>query len=150
MASHQVLFTNYLSRKALVKTSVSLYLHIKLFLVTLPLMKVVATAETLGFISIVLLKVIEFLIQSNAYILTIYILESTSYSLRSSDFDVPTFNNINYEKHSLRYQGPYIWSKLDSVSKASSNIESFKKNIRITDLTSLLNNSNSCCNLCNS
>ena len=37
-------------------------------------MKVVATVETLGFISIVLLKVIEFLIQSNAYILTIYIL----------------------------------------------------------------------------
>ena len=94
MASHQVLFTNYLSRKALVKTSVSLYLYIEFFLVTLPLMKVVTTAETLGLISIVLLKVIKILIQSNAYILTIYILENTSYSLRSSDFDVPTFNNI--------------------------------------------------------
>ena len=39
-------------------------------------MKVVATAETLGFISIVLLKVVEFLIQSNAYILIIYILNN--------------------------------------------------------------------------
>ena len=25
----------------------------------------------------------------------------------------PTFNTINYGKHSLRYQGPYIWSKLE-------------------------------------
>ena len=42
-------------------------------------MKVVATAETLGFISIVLLKVIEFLIQTNSYILTIYILDVQDY-----------------------------------------------------------------------
>ena len=37
---------------------------------------------------------------------------------------------FNYEKHSLRYQGPHIWSKLDNTLKGSSNIESFKKNIR--------------------
>ena len=34
--------------------------------------------------------------------------------------------------------------------KGSSSIESFKKNIRKKDLTSLLNNNNSCCNLRNS
>ena len=39
--------------------------------------------------------------------------KSTSHSLRNSDFDIPTFNTINYGKHSLRYQGPHIWSKLD-------------------------------------
>ena len=27
-----------------------------------------------------------------------------STSLRNSDFDIPTFNTINYGKHSLRYQ----------------------------------------------
>ena len=27
--------------------------------------------------------------------------KSTSYSLRNSDFDIPTFNTINYGKHSL-------------------------------------------------
>ena len=64
--------------------------------------------------------------------------KSTSYSLRNSDFDIPTFNTINYGKHSLRYQGPHIWSKLDIKLKGSSNIESFKKNIRKKDLTSLL------------
>ena len=74
----------------------------------------------------------------------------SSYSLRNSDFDIPTFNTINYGKHSLRYQGPHIWSKLDIKLKGSSNIESFKKNIRKKELTSLLNNNNNCCNLCNS
>ena len=76
--------------------------------------------------------------------------KSTSYSLRNSDFNIPTFNTINYGMHSLRCQGPHIWSKLDIKLKGSSNIESFKKNIRKKDLTSLLNNNNSCCNLCNS
>ena len=37
--------------------------------------------------------------------------------------------------------------KLDIKLKGSSNIESFKKNIRKKDLTSLLNNNDSCCNL---
>ena len=69
--------------------------------------------------------------------------------LGNSDFNIPAFNTINYGKHSLRYQGPHIWSKLDNKLKRSSNIESqFKKNFREKDLTSLLNNNNSCCNLC--
>ena len=55
--------------------------------------------------------------------------KNTSYSLRNSDFDIPTFNTINYEKHSLRYQGPRMWSKLDNKLKGSSTTESFKKNI---------------------
>ena len=76
--------------------------------------------------------------------------KSTSYLLRNSDFDIPTFNTINNGKHSLRYQGPHIWLKLDNKLKDSSNIESFRKNIRKKDLMSLLNNNNSCCNLCNS
>ena len=50
---------------------------------------------------------------------------TSSYSLRNSDFDIPTFNTINYGKHSLRYKGPHVWSKLDNKLKGSSNIESF-------------------------
>ena len=46
--------------------------------------------------------------------------KSTSSSLRNSDFDIPTFNTINYGKHSLRYQGAHIWSKLDIKLKGSS------------------------------
>ena len=45
--------------------------------------------------------------------------KSTSYSLRNTDFDIPIFNSINYGKHSLRYQGPHIWSQLDNELKGS-------------------------------
>ena len=45
--------------------------------------------------------------------------KSTSYSLRNTDFDIPIFNSINYGKHSLRYQGPHIWSQLDNKLKGS-------------------------------
>ena len=44
---------------------------------------------------------------------------TSSYSLRNSDFDIPTFNTINYGKHSLRYKGPHVWSKLDNKLKGS-------------------------------
>ena len=64
-----------------------------------------------------------------------------SYSLKNSDFGIPTFNTINYGKHSLRYQEPHIWSKLHNKLKGSSNIKSFKKSIR---------KNNSSCTLCNS
>ena len=75
---------------------------------------------------------------------------TSSYSLRNSDFDNPTFNTINDGKRFLRYKGPHVCSKLDNKLKGSSNIESFKKNIRKKDQTSLLNSNNNCCNLCNS
>ena len=32
---------------------------------------------------------------------------------------LPIFNAMNYGKHSLRYQGPHIWSKLDNKLKGS-------------------------------
>ena len=63
----------------------------------------------------------------------LFMQKSTSYSLKNCDFDIPTFNNLNYGKHSLRYQGPYIWSKLYSQLKGSPNIDSFKNNIRKKD-----------------
>ena len=55
--------------------------------------------------------------------------KSTSYSLRNNDFDIPTFNTINHGKHSLRYQGPHIWLKIDKKLKGSSNIEPFKRTL---------------------
>ena len=55
-----------------------------------------------------------------------------------------------FPRENIRYQGPHIWSKLDNKLKGSWNIEYFKKKIKKKDLASLLNNNNSCCNLCNS
>ena len=60
---------------------------------------------------------------SHRVLLTNYLSrKAPGYSLRNSDFNIPTFNTITYGKHSLRYQGPHIWSKLDNKLKDSSNI----------------------------
>ena len=37
---------------------------------------------------------------------------SHKYNLRNSDFTIPSFKTVKYGKHSLRYFGPYLWSKL--------------------------------------
>ena len=55
--------------------------------------------------------------------------KSTSFSLKKETVILIFRLSTKYGKHSLRYQGPHIWSKLDNKLKGSSNIESFKKNI---------------------
>ena len=37
---------------------------------------------------------------------------SHTYSLRQRDFHLPRFNTVTYGKHSIRYLGPRLWSKL--------------------------------------
>ena len=37
---------------------------------------------------------------------------SKHYNLRNNDFPIPAFNSVKYDKHSLRYMGPYLWEKL--------------------------------------
>ena len=34
------------------------------------------------------------------------------YNLRNSDFFIPRFNTVKYGRHSIRYLGPFLWSKL--------------------------------------
>ena len=76
--------------------------------------------------------------------------KNSGYSLRNSDFNIPRFNTIRYGKHSLRYQGPFIWSKLDVETRELSSLKYFKFKIRKMNLTGLINNNTNCCNLCNS
>ena len=37
------------------------------------------------------------------------------YSLRNSDFILPRYNTVKYGRHSIRYLGPLLWSKLAST-----------------------------------
>ena len=39
-------------------------------------------------------------------------LNSSGYALRNADFIVPRYNTVNFGKHSIRYLGPVLWSKL--------------------------------------
>lgn len=72
-----------------------------------------------------------------------------NYNLRNSDFFLPRVKTTTYGKHSLRFFGPYLWTKLQSSIRNSTSLSSFKNTIRKMDL-SVLSNSDSCvnCNLC--
>ena len=42
---------------------------------------------------------------------------NSSYNLRNSDFIIPRYNTVKYGKHSLKYAGPFFWSKLMNSTK---------------------------------
>ena len=52
------------------------------------------------------------------YIKDIFKLDKPRYGLRNSgDFFIPRYNTTTYGRHSLRYVGPVIWSKLSKDVK---------------------------------
>ena len=73
------------------------------------------------------------------------------YNLRNSDFTLPRFNTIKYGKHSLKYLGPFLWSKLTKEERGMDSVSTFKRRIRKRDLTHLIEDGG-CknCHLCNS
>ena len=97
-------------------------------------------------IAILMYKVKNDLVPS--YISEIFTRKSTRYNLRNSDFEIPRFNTIRYGRHTLRFQGPYIWSKLENRMRELPSLSIFKTNIRRVDLASLVQDSGNCCNVC--
>ncbi|KAK2547346.1 hypothetical protein P5673_032753 [Acropora cervicornis] len=93
-------------------------------------------------IAILMCKVKNNLVPS--YISEIFTRKRTRYNLRNSDFEIPRFDTIRYGKHTLRYQGPYIWSKLDNSMRELPSLSIFKTNICRVDVE----DSGNCCNLC--
>jgi len=75
---------------------------------------------------------------SPPYIAELFVLTSSQYHLRNSDFTIPRFRTVAHGKHSLTYLGPIIWSKLDKSIRSSELLHSFKKRIKLFDFTSLL------------
>ena len=49
------------------------------------------------------------------------------YNLRKTEFTLPRFNTISYEKHSLRYLGPKIWNMLPENLRKLHSIPTFKR-----------------------
>ena len=66
-------------------------------------------------------------------------LKSTQYNLRNSDFELPRFETVRFGRNSIKYMGPLIWSKLPRHLRMIETLNSFKKNIRKVDLSTLLN-----------
>lgn len=75
---------------------------------------------------------------------------NSQYSLRNCDFEIPQFNTIGYGKHTIRYQGPYIWSKLSKGLRMSPTLKAFKNTKRKIALSDLIKNNSSCYKLCKS
>ena len=76
--------------------------------------------------------------------------KQSGYNLRNKDFNIPRYSTVRYGKHSLRYQGPLISSKLSVDIKELPSLKSFKVNIRKIDLVNKLQNKINCCTLCSS
>ena len=66
---------------------------------------------------------------------------------RKCDFELPRFDTVAYGRHSLHYQGPFIWSKVSSELRNLTSLKAFKKHIRGVDLLSHVDNNSNCCDL---
>ena len=78
------------------------------------------------------------------------VIRKSQYCLKNWDFEIQRFNTTGYGKHTIRYQGPYIWSKLSKELRTSPTLAIFKTRIRKLDLSGLIDNNSSCCKLCKS
>ena len=78
----------------------------------------------------------------------IFTVKATQYSLRNSDYLIPRFNTVVYGKHSLRYIGPVMWSKLSTEMRNKPSLNAFKVAIRKMDVCGLMDNNLNCYDLC--
>ena len=79
------------------------------------------------------------------YIMELFRNSNKGYSLRNADFDLPRFSSVHYGKHSIRYLGPYLWSRLSAVDRKRLTIGNCRNSIRDKDLTALIDDACSYC-----
>ena len=75
----------------------------------------------------------------------IFRIESIHQRLRNCDFELPRFDTVAYGRRSLRYQGPFIWSKVSGELINLTILKAFKNHIRVGDLSSHIDNNSNCC-----
>ena len=71
-------------------------------------------------------------------------------SLRNSDFILPRYNTVKYGRHSIRYLGPMLWSKLSNSERRAPTLKDCKRMINCRDISALDNSSCASYHLCNS
>ena len=67
-----------------------------------------------------------------------FTIKEAPYELRNNNFIIPKFCTVKYGKNSIRYFGPYLWSRLERKLKVSPTMNHFKRNIRGMDIETLL------------
>ena len=60
----------------------------------------------------------------------LFVRKGSTHSLRNSDFVLPRFETIRYDKHSVRYLGLFLWSKLTENQRDSPSLRVFKNKIK--------------------
>ena len=73
---------------------------------------------------------------------------SKRYNLRNADFVLPRFKTVTYGRHSLRFLGPQLWSKLSKEERNIGTLATVRTTIRKKDVTSFLEGCGSECRLC--
>ena len=72
----------------------------------------------------------------------LFVINNNKYDLRNNDFIIPRVSTTRYGKHSLRYLGPVIWSKLDGKIRALRTLQEFKNALHKVDIQSLISSNN--------
>ena len=84
-------------------------------------------------------------------VVDIFSIKSSKYHFSNVDFHIPRFDSVRYGKHSIRYFGSYIWSRLDSKIKDKPTLQSFKSSsIRRINLVDLVGENCGSCLICSS
>jgi len=52
-----------------------------------------------------------------------FLTDSHAYNLRHKDFYQPSFNRVTHGKHSIRYLGPRLWSKIPSKDRSAASLK---------------------------
>ena len=69
-------------------------------------------------------------------------------SLREADFSIPRYETVTYGKHSIRYLGPRLWTKLPMQSiRDVTTLMSLKGKIRRLNTSELLDDGCAGCSL---
>ena len=75
---------------------------------------------------------------------------NSNYNLRQVDFSIHRYETVTYGKHSIRYLGPRLWTKLPKSIKDVTTLMSFKGKIRQLNINELLDDACAGCSLCSS
>ena len=66
----------------------------------------------------------------------------------SDHFSIPRYETVTYGKHSMRYLGPRLWTKLPKSIRDVTTLTSFKSKIRQLNISELLDDGCAGCSLC--
>ena len=73
-----------------------------------------------------------------------FLTDSHTFNLRQKDFYDCSFNTVTHGKHSIRYLGPRLWSKIPSKDRSAASLKQFKSRIRSLDLSDILDGCSGC------